>query len=659
MSEPFISPETHLPEITIKVIIISVFLTVILAASNAYVALKVGLLTSASIPAALLSMSILRSFRNSNILENNLIQTAASAGEAVAGGIVYTIPALIIIHYWTHFAYWENVCIALTGGILGVMMSIPLRHVLLNEPKLKFPEGRAIAEVLIAGTQKTFNLKPMLLGAGLGATMEFAQTGIKIFTSTLQGWFSAGKTLFGFGIGFSATMIGIGYLVGFELGVSLLIGAFLSWSLLVAVLSHVFSGEISTTQATASAIALWSDKIRYVSIGAMLTAGTWTLLGLFKPFVASLNNAATALQTTFNNLEPDGILRTERDIPLHTVFLGLLLCLSMLYCIFAYSFPLPIGSQHYWTQAILLFGSLGYVLIAGFIFSAICGYFSGMVGVTASPGSAIIIAALFIAAILIKIIIGMDSDPHPVLNNTTQLHAAAIAILIGSVITGAACISNDNIQDLKVGQIVGATPWKQQVMLLFGVVIASLVIPLIMELLFNVYGIADVLPHPGMSITDALPAPPAAMMAAVTNAVFHGTMPWQMITLGFIIGIFLIALQAMLKKRNIRFSVIGVATGMYLPLATSTPIFVGSLLQKLAHRNHPVKKNQHTTLIACGLVTGAALMDVVLAIPFSLIGNSNALALFEPTHTVLPNILGVIAFGILSFWLYKTSRDAA
>ncbi|NNM59591.1 MAG: oligopeptide transporter, OPT family [Legionellales bacterium] len=656
MSEPFISADKHLPEITIKVVIISFFLTILLAASNAFIALKVGLLTSASIPAALLSMSILRTFKHSNILENNLIQTAASAGEAVAGGIVYTIPALIIIHYWTHFAYWESVFIALTGGILGVMMSIPLRQVLLNEPKLKFPEGRAIAEVLIAGTEKAFNLKPMLLGASLGATMEFAQTGIKIFTSTLQGWFSAGKTLLGFGVGFSATMIGIGYLVGFELGVSLLIGGFFSWGILIAVLSYL-SGDTSTTNATATAIALWSDKIRYVSIGAMLTAGTWTLLGLFKPFIASLNNAAIALQDSFYE-ETGKVLRTERDIPLHSVFLGLLLCVSMLYCIFSYSFPLPVGPNHYWLQAILIFGSLIYVLIAGFVFSAICGYFSGMVGVTASPGSAIIIAALLIVSLLIKLTISFNPEASP-LSNNTQLHAAAIAILIGAIITGAACISNDNIQDLKVGQIVGATPWKQQVMLLFGVIVASFVIPPIMELLFNVYGIADVLPHANMSITDALPAPPAAMMAAVTSEVFHGTMPWQMLSLGFVIGTFLIILQAILKKWNIRFSVIGVATGMYLPLATSTPIFVGSLLQKMAHRHSPMKKNQHTTLIACGLVTGAALMDVILTIPFSVMGDPNALALFNPAHTLLPDILGIIAFIILSFWLFKTSRKSA
>lgn len=654
MDKSFISPEAQIPEITIKVIIISIFLTLILAASNAYLALKVGILTSASIPAAILSMSILRWFKNSTILENNLIQTAASAGEAVAGGIVYTIPALILIHYWTHFPYWENVLLALSGGILGVMVSIPLRRVLLSEPTLKFPEGRAIAQVLIAGTEKGFNLKPMIFGASLGAVMELAQTGIKIFTTSIQGWFNAGKTLIGFGVGFSATMLGIGYLVGFEIGVSLFIGAILSWGLLIPVLSHIFPLDLSKG-ATSAAINLWGDKIRYVGIGAMLTAGVWTLLGLLKPFIASLRSAARAFSYSMEG-DADNLLRTEHDMPLYYVCLGLLICLSIMYCLFSYVFTVPVSSSHFWAQSILIWGSLVYVLVSGFVFSAICGYFSGMVGVTASPGSAVIIAALFIAAMLLKLFLLTTSVYH-ILTTNTELHAAAISIFIGAIITGAACIANDNIQDLKVGQLVGATPWKQQLMLLFGVVIASLIIPPIMELLFNVYGVGDVLPRAGMDIADALPAPPAAMMAAVTDGVFHNSMPWNMISLGIVIGVVLIILQPLLKRRNIHFSVIGIATGMYLPLATSTPIFIGSLLQKIAQGDKPVTNKNHTSLIACGLVTGAALMDVLLAIPFSIMKNPDALAIFSPKYSKLTDVLGILAFVGLSFWLFKKSRE--
>lgn len=655
MSNSFIASETNLPEITIKVVVISMLLTLVLAASNAYLALKVGMLTSASIPAAILSMSVLRWFKDSNILENNLIQTAASAGEAVAGGIVYTVPALILIHYWTSFSYWQNVALALVGGVLGVMFSIPLRHILVNDRNLRFPEGKAIAEVLIAGTEQTFRLQPMVMGAGLGAIMEFAQSGIKIFTSTLQGWFSAGKTLWGFGVGFSATMLGVGYLVGFEIGVSLLIGAVMSWGILIPVLGWFFHPTISDT-ATSTAISLWGNKIRYVGIGCMLTAGVWTLSTLLKPFIASLRDAVLALKTSVT-AERNSYLRTEMDIPLHYVCLGLLLCLLAIYYIFSYSFPFPAMPINKVLQNGILWGSLAYILIFGFIFAAICGYFSGMVGVTASPGSAIIIAALFIAALLLRVVLLITSGHHE-LGGNTQMHAAAIAILIGAVITSAACIANDNIQDLKVGQLVGATPWKQQVMLLIGVLVAALVIPPIMQLLLNVYGIGDVLPRPGMNIADALPAPPAAMMAAVANGVFNENMPWGMIGFGVGIGIVLIILHRILRPRGIHFSILGIATGMYLPLSTSTPIFIGSLIQKMATRSNPQFNDKYGNLIACGLVTGAALMDVLLAIPFSIMKNPDGLALISPVHSNVTIILGIIAFIGLIIWLYCRAANS-
>lgn len=650
MSNSFIPPETRLPEMTLKVIAVTIILTLILAASNAYLALKVGMLTSASIPAAILSMGILRWFKHSNILENNLIQTAASAGEAVAGGIVYTVPALILIHYWTHFDYWQNMLLALTGGVLGVMFSIPLRHVLVNDATLRFPEGKAIAEVLIAGTQKAFNVRPLILGAAFGALMEFAQTGIKIFTSTLQGWFSAGKTVWGFGVGFSATMLGVGYLVGFEIGISLLIGAILSWGILIPLLGWILH-DTANSSAMNDAINIWSNKIRYVGIGAMLTAGVWTLSTLFKPFLASLLDAGLALKTSVSS-ERNNFLRTETDIPLHYVCLGLLMCLLALYYIFSFSFPFPALPINKMLQTTLLWGGLIYVFVAGFIFAAICGYFSGMVGVTASPGSAIIIAALLIAALLLRMMLLITAGHHE-LGANTQMHAAAVAILIGAVITSAACIANDNIQDLKVGQLVGATPWKQQVMLLFGVLIAAAVIPPIMQLLFNVYGIGDVFPRSGMNMMDALPAPPAAMMAAVTSGVFNNDMPWNMIILGIVIGIIFIILHRILRPRGIHFSILGVATGMYLPLSTSTPIFIGSILQKIVARHRSDQQDQQGKLIACGLVTGAALMDVVMAIPFAIMKNPDALTILSPAHAWIGVVLGVIAFVGLLFWIYR------
>lgn len=648
--QSFISAATTLPEITLKVIVISIVLTIILATSNAYLALKVGMLTSASIPAAILSMSILRWFKNSNILENNLIQTAASAGEAVAGGVVYTVPALILIHYWTNFSYWENFTIAIIGGVLGVMFSIPIRQVLVRDPALKFPEGRAIAEVLIAGTQTNFPLKPMLYGSAIGALMELAQTGFKILASTIQLWVNAGRTVVGFGSGLSATLIGVGYLVGFDIGVSIFIGAIIAWGMLVPILGYLHPAAAGSN-ATATAMTLWGSKIRYVGIGAMLTAGIWTLGSLFKPFAASLRDALLGLRLS-KRQHTTILLRTEMDLPLHYVCLGILMCLMGLYFLFSYAFPLTTLPLHAPITTAILWSSLVYILVFGFIFSAICGYFSGMVGVTASPGSAVIIASLFLAAIALRIVLGVYAD-H-IIDSTMNMKAAAIAILIGAIITGAACIANDNIQDLKVGHLVGATPWKQQIMLLFGVVIAAAVIPPIMQLLFNVYGIGDVLPHPGMNIADALPAPPAAMMAAVTSSVFLHQLPWDMVGLGIVIGIIFIIAQHILQKKGIKLSVLAMATGIYFPLSTSTPIFIGSLLQRyVVKRKGYNKEDKQGSLIACGLVTGAALMDVLLAIPFAIMKNPDQLTLLPASLTWVATILGVLAVVSLLAWFYR------
>ncbi len=648
MTEPtsFIAPTTRLPEITIKVVVISIFLTLILAASNAYLALKIGILTSASIPAAILSMGILRFFKKSNILENNLIQTAASAGEAVAGGIVYTVPALILIHYWTHFSYWENFAIAVTSGILGVMFSVPLRRILVNEPVLKFPEGRAIAEVLIAGTQKDFSLKPMLMGGALGALMELAQVGLKLFASTIQAWFSAGRAVVGFGFGLSATMLGVGYLVGFEIGISLLLGAVIAWGALVPILSF---WQQTTSDPTAIATHIWSSQIRYAGIGAMLTAGAWTLGTLLKPFLASMRDAILAFQTAVG--AQYNIIRTEQDIPLYYVVTGILFCLMALYFIFVYIFPFSSDLPYSFNQIDLLWSSLAYILIFGFIAAAICGYFSGMVGVTATPGSAVIIASLVIATLGIRTLLGFH--PEVLWDDTTKLNAAALAILIGAVITSIACIANDNIQDLKVGHLVGSTPWKQQVMLLFGVIIAAAIIPPIMQILFSVYGIGDVLPHAGMNITDALPAPPAAMMAAVVGGVFEHDLPWNMVLLGVGIGFVLILIQHLLMRKEKHFSVLGVAIGMYIPLATSTAIFIGSLLQHLVAKRNKGAEDRVGSLTACGLVTGAALMDVMLAIPFVLLAGPDSLAILPASMSWLTTVLGVISAAALLRWFYR------
>ncbi|PJE16542.1 oligopeptide transporter, OPT family, partial [Legionella sp.] len=526
-SIPFIAADKKVAELTVRSIVLAIILTVLLALSNAYLALKLGILTSASIPAAIISMGILRLFKDPTILENNAVQTAASAGEAVAGGIVYTIPALIIIQYWDGFDYLTNFFIAACGGILGVLFSIPLRRVLVNEPVLRFPEGRAIAEVLKSSAEKA-GIRDIFLGGAIGALIELFQSGFKIIASTWTFWFTAKRSLFGFGVGFSATMIGAGYLVGHEMAISIFLGAVISWLIAMPIVSQFYPHYLIHYPPEKAAVFLWNSEMRYLGIGAMLFAGTWTFIKLIKPLAKSMSVSFSAFMT--KSRQDKQLPRTDRDIPMPFILIGVLLMGAILFLFFQFIFPLSqVGLDKVYGPS-LVFAAVLYVLVIGFLFSVITGYFSGMVGVTASPGSSVVIAGMLFAASLLLTLIN-HSLPLPLTDE--QIKAAeAITIIIGSVVTGIAAIANDNTQDLKVGQLVGATPWRQQVMLLLGVVISSLVIPPVMQLLFEVYGIAGVMPHEGMDVSQSLPAPTAALMAAITEAVFRNALPWTMMFIG-------------------------------------------------------------------------------------------------------------------------------
>ena len=650
--------ETNTPaELTARSILLGILLTLLLATSNAYLALKLGILTSASIPAAILSMGILRFFKNPSILENNAVQTAASAGEAIAGGIVYTIPALIIIGYWHHFDYWTNFFIAVSGGILGVLFSIPLRRMLVHDENLRFPEGRAIAEVLKSSHEKA-PIQPIVYGGLIGAGIELCQLGFKLLASSWSHWVVIKKTLVGFGIGFSATMIGAGFLIGRDMAVSIILGALLAWGLILPAVGLFHSDMIATQTANLALASIWDNQMRYLGIGGMLFAGIWTFMKLFRPLVKSI---LTSLKHFIRQHQSDEIIRTEHDIPMPYLLMGVLLIAASLFLFFQAIFPLNIIGLNGTYAPTLVFIAVLYVLIIGFLFSVITAYFSGMVGVTASPGSSVVIAGILFAAWLLLLAIQVFSSAAV---NAEQLKAAeAITIIIGSMVTGIAAISNDNVQDLKVGQLVGATPWKQQMMLLLGVVISALIIPPVMQLLFDVYGIAGVMPRPGMDPTHSLPAPTAAMLAAITEAMFRNTLPWNMMFAGAGVIISLLILNHVFRlARFFHLSILGVAIGMYLPLASSFPLFLGGILAYIVEKRlkrlnlspeATNKRRQIGTLIACGLVAGSALMDVCVAVPFSFLHNSDALALVGPSFEPYAVILSVLVVIALGYWVVR------
>ncbi|MEN9916673.1 MAG: hypothetical protein RLY40_605 [Pseudomonadota bacterium] len=636
------------PGITLRVIFLGIFLAILLAASSTYLALKVGILPSASIPAAILAMAILRLFHNGNIFEANLIQTAASAGEAVAGGIVFTFPALVIIGYWHYFPYFASCGIALLGGLLGILFSIPLRKILINTPQLYFPEARAIAEVLKLSQKQTFPINKMLIGTSLGAGLEFAQTGLKVIALTTEKWLVLGKShIIGFGLGFAPALIGVGYLIGWNVGLSLLLGALIAWGIGLPLLSY-FS-PVGTSFILTKSLSVYSNDIHYVGLGAMLAAGLWTLLQLIRPFYLSLR---LSLQGLFQPLQTQ-LSATEQDIPLNYLVAGLGLMIICTY--FLFNYLLPIQSLSFATPQLFIVGAVLYVLVIGFVFAVLCGYFSGLVGVTASPGSAIVISGLLFMALILR---GLLFFKGHALLSSQLLDAAAMTIIIGAVVAGIACIA-DNIQVLKVGHLINAIPYQQQLMFIIGVIVAAFTIPYVMQLLFNVYGLVTVLPHAGMDLQQTLSAPPAAMMAGLTQGVFHHDLPWLMLGIGAGIMLLLI-LVSKITKLNI--SLLGVGMGIYLPLSSSTPLFVGSLFAFAVKRYLLTKpqvvtsdlnfQHHNAVLLSCGLVAGAALMDVLLAIPLSVSGNPRLFAILPVNWQSLATLLGFLSLLILAGCFY-------
>ncbi len=650
MHQPTIKSEQNVTELSAKAIILGLLLALTLAISNTYLALKIGVLTASSIPAAILSMGILRLFKNHTILENNLVQTCASAGEAIAGGVVYTVPALIIIKYWLNFSYLESFAIAITGGVLGVLFTIPLRRVYMTHKELRFPEGQAIAQVLIMGMKKSAGIGYMVIGSIIGAVFELAQTGVKLISDSVQFWVTKGQTTFGFGTGFAATLIGAGYLMGFEVGISILVGAIIANLALMPIISNLYYAH-THLNATQIAQAIFANKIRYVGIGAMLTSGLITLFSLIKPMAISMRESIKQV-LLIRRGDSKNLDRTDLDMPLYIVLGGIIIFAILSFLLLIAMFNLPTIFANGFTETLFLISVSIYIIALGFLFSAICGYFSGLVGVAASPGSSVAIASVLLAALIMQIIIGSHINRPDLIKE-----AMAIAIVISSIVMGAACVANNNSQDLKVGYIIGATPWKQQLMLLLGGFVACLVIPIIMQLLYSVYGIANIMPHTGMDASQSLAAPPAAAMAAVAQAMFQHDLPWSMMMIGAVIAITSSIIKALAPNKK-SFSVIGLAIGIYLPLSSSTPLFIGSLVALLANRNKKSAEQSHKGMImACGLVAGAAIMNVLLAIPFSLMHDPNQFALLPANLHSIADAAGVIVTFILCGYLYRVAKS--
>ena len=607
-------------EITVKAIFLSIGLSIVLSAAMAYLGLYAGMTISASIPAAIMSMGILRLFKNSNILENNIVQTAASAGESLAAGVIFTIPALLLIGYWESVDYWEVTKIAMVGGVLGALFTVPLRRALILKAKLRFTEGVATAKVLETGHESDpekskDSLKMIGLSALVGGVVKLGDLAFGIWSSAIGGAKAIGGAIFGMGSSLSPSLISVGYIVGRNIGILAFSGGLISWAVAIPIYSYMNGYEGSAWDAAGT---IWNTKIRYLGVGAMVVGGIWSIMQLAKPLIESISLSLKTLQE-----DSDNITLEERDLPINYVFIGVLALLVPM-CLTYFSI---IPS---WGSAIIL--SL-IMCIFGFLFSAVAAYMAGVVGSSNNPISGVTIATILFSSLLIVTFFSTGSS-----------EGAAAAILIGSVVCCAAAIGGDNLQDLKTGIIVGATPWKQQLMQLVGVVSAAMSLGVVLILLHEAYGIGG----------PDLPAPQAVLMTNVAKGVFAGDLEWAMIYAGAVIGVLIILLDQYQLKRgsDFRVPILAVAIGIYLPIELTFPIFIGGMLNHYANKISSQKGKDNGLLIASGLITGEALMAIFIAIPLFFDKN------YWPDYGLpspLNDIVGIAILGCILVWLYRTA----
>jgi putative OPT family oligopeptide transporter len=658
-SGPVIPPDVTLPEITVKAIVLSIVLAALLAGANAYLGLFAGMTVSASIPAAVVSMAVLRLFRRSNILENNIVQTAASSGEALAAGVIFTIPALVLIGYWTAFDYWQTLAISTVGGLLGVLFTIPLRRALIVEADLHFPEGVATAEVLKVGSKgvpsasgggaipadnAAAGFRTLALAALIGGAVKIGESGMRLWSEALEGAARAGGSVVYGGINISPALLAVGFIIGPQTALVVFLGGALGWLVLIPAYGAL-NGIPDGPPAIDAALSIWRDRVRYVGIGAMVVGGLWTLVQLRGPVLDGVRRSLAVYREAAahpGRTGPVEVVRTEYDAPLPWVVVPFVLTLV----------PMALIYRGVIGNGLIAVAMTLMMAVAAFLFSAVAAYMAGLVGSSSNPVSGVTIATIALSALLLVLVLGRGHPAGP-----------AAALLIGAVVCCAAAMGGDNLQDLKTGHLVGSTPWKQQVMQVVGVAAGAVVIVPVLTLLQAKYGIGEVTaghPHP-------LSAPQATLMASLARGVFGDGLPWAMIALGAMIGVAVILfdLRQGARRASFRVPVLAVALGIYLPLKLSAAILVGGLIGGLARRGKPDPAGEGARrglLCAAGLVTGEALTGILLAVPIALSGiwptlGTDPFKLFEaPPWGGWP---GLAVLAAVAVWLYRTARPAA
>ncbi len=658
-----------LRELTWRGFFLACILTVLFTAANVYLGLKVGLTFATSIPAAVISMAILRFFKDSNVLENNIVQTIASAAGTISA-TVFILPALVMVGFWQGFPFWQTFILCGIGGVLGVMFTIPLRRALVVESTLPFPEGTAAAKTLEAGSRKSTNKNakaigtPILdisLGTGLSFLFSLFSSGFQIFSDGFSYYGKIAGIYSGAGFQYSFALIGAGYLIGIRVAIALFVGTLISWAVAVPLMTS--AAHATSSMSTSDLIMyIWTNKVRYIGAGVIGIAAIWAIFALLKPLYKGMKYSFASMQQRM--LEGSHSVPVhERDIPIMWVLVTCIFLALPLMAVFGDFIANDAASSVYSAGFIisLVVVSLFLVFLIGFLVAAVSGYMAGLVGSSNSPISGIAIIAVIAVALVMTYIF---KTMQPINHHINSHFIVGLVIFITAGILSVACISNDNLQDLQTGHLLGATPWKQQVALVFGVVVGAMVLAPILNQLYQAYGFVGAMPRPGMNPTEALNAPQATLMMAIAKGIVTGNMEWGMLYLGAGIGAVLLLInQFFLNKRNWQLSVLSIGIAIYLPPEINIPLILGGILSYIIKLKTDKNKDvafyteQCGTLFSSGFIVGSSLFGIILAIWIGFSSSQNPFSLVGANFKGTAEILGFISFtAICCYFVYYQLR---
>jgi putative OPT family oligopeptide transporter len=642
----------NVKELTLRGVILGALITVVFTAANVYLGLKIGLTFATSIPAAVISMAVLKAFRDSTIQENNIVQTIASAAGTLSA-IIFVLPGLVMVGWWTGFPYWLSVAVIGIGGILGVMYSVPLRRALVTGTPLPYPEGVAAAEVLkvgagVGGADENRRGLVMIIWSSVVSAGYALLAALQLVAGAAKKSFTVGSGATQVSTSFSLALIGVGHLVGLAVGAAMFVGLLISWAYLVPHYTSLAGAIPAGTSLNDFIGDVFVHKVRFIGAGTIGIAAIWTLLRIIGPIIAGIRGALAANRERKAG-RGETLPITERDIPIGTVTAVILLSMIPIgLLLHAFANTPPIGDSP--TATILI--SIVYILIAGVVIAAVCGYMAGLIGASNSPISGVgILSVLGIALILALLF------PHASGDMSKSL--VAFALFVTAIVFGVATISNNNLQDLKTGQLVDATPWRQQVALVLGVIFGSVVIPPILDVLNTAFTFQGA---PGAKAT-ALAAPQAQLISAIAQGVLGGNLDWNLIAIGAGIGVVVVIVDELLRKtKRGALPPLAVGMGIYLPMALTLLIPIGSVLgyfydKWAARRSNAEFAQRMGVLLATGLIVGESLFGVIFAGIVAATNKDTPLAVVAEYPWV--NAVSVIVFAVAVLGLYVWTRGQA